>query len=210
MPKSQKSLTISPEQQAETAIATATDIVKSLGWKWAKPGVTLRSQEDYTSAVNALQTIKGLINGAEKQRKELVDPLNGVVKKLNTIFKPTTSSAQQLEVTIKGLLIDYEESQRAKILAEAEKRAKSLEKRSPEMAADVREMALVSPVVPETSGIQYRTRWTFRVTDETQVPREFLIVDERKLQAFATAMKASGVVGGVEFFEERSIAASGK
>ena len=44
-----------------------------------------------------------------------------------------------------------------------------------------------------------RTTWTFRVVDKTQIPHEYLLVDERALAAMARNMKDKAAVPGVQF-----------
>lgn len=64
-------------------------------------------------------------------------------------------------------------------------------------------MAVLVPYVPEkTQGASTRQNWKYRVVDAALVPREFLMVDEKKLGAYAKAMKADAAVLGVEFFPE--------
>ena len=53
------------------------------------------------------------------------------------------------------------------------------------------------------SGNSYRDNWTARVVDPQVVPRQFLIVDERALNAFAKATKGQNPVAGVEFVNDK-------
>jgi hypothetical protein len=46
----------------------------------------------------------------------------------------------------------------------------------------------------------FRRTWHWRLTTEVLVPREFLCVDTKKLDKYATAMQASAKVAGVEFY----------
>jgi hypothetical protein len=75
-----------------------------------------------------------------------------------------------------------------------------------QLAAAVVAEALAAPpphvvLSNEVKAIQsFRRRWTFEVVDESEVPRDFLLVDTVKLGRYAGAMKESGKVPGVRFF----------
>jgi hypothetical protein len=53
----------------------------------------------------------------------------------------------------------------------------------------------------EVKAVQsFRRRWTFEIVDESEVPRDFCVVDTVRLGRYATAMKDSAKVPGVRFF----------
>jgi hypothetical protein len=62
---------------------------------------------------------------------------------------------------------------------------------------------------PKVAGIKHKERWKHRVVDAAKIPRDFLIVDEKKLRQYALAMKDAAKVEGVEFFKESSTDFSG-
>ena len=74
-------------------------------------------------------------------------------------------------------------------------------------SAPVIQVASAAPVV---KGITSRKIWKARVVDETKIPRDFLAVDTVKLDRYAKAMRDMAKVDGVEFFQEDSMAASGR
>jgi hypothetical protein len=59
---------------------------------------------------------------------------------------------------------------------------------------------VVLPNEVKATGQSFRRRWTFEVVTESEIPREFLVVDAVKLGRYATAMKDSGKVPGVRFY----------
>jgi hypothetical protein len=65
-------------------------------------------------------------------------------------------------------------------------------------------IARPAPVValPDTvrEVAKFRRTWQWRLTNDALVPRDFLTVDTRKLDKYATAMQASAKVAGVEFY----------
>lgn len=75
-----------------------------------------------------------------------------------------------------------------------------------QLAQAVVEEALAAPmpVVHLENDVRtiqaFRRRYSYEITHEAQVPREFCSPDLKKLQGYATAMKGSGQVAGVRFF----------
>jgi hypothetical protein len=85
----------------------------------------------------------------------------------------------------------------------------------PEIAAAVIAEAIAAPVqavvLPDATkaveGLKFRRDYKWRyLTSEARalelVPRAFLAIDEKKLTAYAKAMKGAGQVPGIEFFHE--------
>lgn len=65
---------------------------------------------------------------------------------------------------------------------------------------------VVRSTVPSIKGVsKVRKNWKCRVLDESKVPREFLMVDQKKLDKYAEAMEAKGDVAGCEFYDAGNI-----
>jgi KTSC domain len=86
-----------------------------------------------------------------------------------------------------------------------------------ELAAQVRQNlvpgapAYVLPVilqkeVPKIDGLSSRKNWTFRISDEAQIPREFLMPDEGAIRQVVRALKNKANIPGVEVYCEDSVA----
>lgn len=71
--------------------------------------------------------------------------------------------------------------------------------------------AIVAPVVQietvqKTEGVSTKKTWKARVIDKNLVPREYMFVDVKVLNALARATKGSIEVAGVVFYEDSSLA----
>lgn len=67
--------------------------------------------------------------------------------------------------------------------------------------------AVVAPTTARVSGVsKMKDNWKYVVEDESKVPREFLMIDEKKLGQYAKAMKDSAPVPGVRFYNDKSVA----
>ena len=108
-----------------------------------------------------------------------------------------------------------EEEMRAKLRKDEEERrlnqaVRLEESGKKEEAAAVLDKPIVTPAVtyaaPEkVQGEQRKKVWKFRVVDESLVPREFLVVDEKKIRAQVVAFKGNTKIAGVEVWEDFEI-----
>jgi len=66
-----------------------------------------------------------------------------------------------------------------------------------------------APVVhiesPQVKGLSSREVWKFELKDESQLPREFLAADEKKIGAYVRAMKGDAKIAGVRIYSESAI-----
>jgi len=64
----------------------------------------------------------------------------------------------------------------------------------------------VEAYIPPVVGQHTRERWCVEIVDAALVPREFLIVDEKALNAVANATKGKLIIPGVKFYSKRIMA----
>jgi hypothetical protein len=57
--------------------------------------------------------------------------------------------------------------------------------------------APVATAPPKIAGVYSATTWTFDITDESQVPREYLMLDLKKIGAVVRAMKDKTSIAGI-------------
>lgn len=199
---------------------------------WAR-GLRINDAESFTEAGEGLKRIKG----AHKRAEEFFNPLLASTyeahKAALSAKKKITGPLTEAESMAKRAMLSYQlaerqkaEIERQKLQAIADEQARrdreALEKKAaaakkPETKQRYAEAAtaVLAPVVhvqteaPAVSGISTVKRWTFRVTDAASVPREFLVVDEKKLGAYARAMREGATCAGVEFFAEENLSSRG-
>jgi hypothetical protein len=61
---------------------------------------------------------------------------------------------------------------------------------------------IVRPDVPKVDNRKYATRWAWTVTDINKVPREYLIVDQIKMNGIVRAMKGGTHIPGIQVYED--------
>jgi hypothetical protein len=60
---------------------------------------------------------------------------------------------------------------------------------------------------PRVAGVSIQKRWTYRIVDESKIPREYLSPDLIKIGAVVREFKGEAVIPGVEVFSEDNVAA---
>ena len=63
-------------------------------------------------------------------------------------------------------------------------------------------------IVPDIPGIKFREYWHFELADAADVPREFLMLDEKKIKEFARSTRGNIEVAGINFIKKTEIASS--
>jgi len=185
----------------------------------------------YAGTADRLKDVKRVLGELDTARKKVTKPLDEAKKALMDLFKPAIERLETAERFYKNKMMDYQREldrkaaaaqalldeqarkDRAKLEARAEKAAS---KGDTDKADDLQAQAatVVAPVVeaakPKVAGVNTVTRWKFRIKDDKLIPREYLIPNEKVLQALATSSKGSLAIPGVEFYSETDINASRK
>lgn len=166
----------------------------------------ITSDAEQSAVDETLTAVKITRKRLEEDRKSFVDPLNQIVKRINARYKPVDERLEEAEHIYKRLLATRLNELREAEVARAEKEAKKAEKAGAgELAHDIRETALTKNVAPSLSGVTMRTNYRCEVIDVSKVPREYLIPDEKKLNAMARALKEDFKIPGCKLIIDETI-----
>lgn len=179
-------------------------------------GLVIKDELSSKYATDLLAFVTKAKRRLEERRKFFVGPLNEGVKNINNEFKSLTQPLEEMESSIKQKMMSYMEATRAKAREEAIAKQTAMDK-----VAKDNDLPAVE-VVPEEvrqvkSGIgavHTTKRWTFKVVDETKIPREYFILDEHKISGLVRAHTKTihGVssndlkIEGIEIYQTESIA----
>lgn len=181
----------------------------------------------YQLAGEELQRIKGALKRLDDVRKAITQPMDAAKKVVMEFFRAPTEKLELAERQIKKEMQSYtielarkeEEARQAAEQAandERERIALAAAKAAEEgrhddadaIAAQVVNV-VAAPVVirqaPKVAGISTTKVWKFEVTDAALVPREYCIVDEKKVRGVVTALKENAVIPGVRIWSEDQI-----
>ena len=191
-------------------------------------GFTIGNGEEYIGAADHLRVIKSMQKEVEDQRKEITQPLVASQRAANAFFKPFADRLSNAERAIKRAMASWkseqdriarEEQRKRDEAARQEREEKERQARAARdkgrhaRAQNLEDQAAqsVAPVVkseaPKAEGISYRKVWNFRITNEAQIPRKYLVVDEKKIRQVVKALGSDAEIPGVEIFSEDQVAA---
>jgi len=184
--------------------------------------VVITNDIEYESAVNSLSSIKKVLKSVsaywEEPVKKARQSWESLTGKRDEMFDPL----YMVESKLKIMIGDYrmkkaEEAKRHQDIIRAQLEAKAMAEKE-ELAKEKAEFGDIegakivsdSPVsvvpvfvdgAPKVKGVGFREDWDFTVEDMDIIPRQYLVVDEKKLRAVAKALKGDAKVPGVSFFK---------
>ncbi|HSW64481.1 MAG TPA: hypothetical protein VLH56_14415 [Dissulfurispiraceae bacterium] len=191
-------------------------------------GIEVTDNESFGNAGGFLKKIKFAIKELDAKRKELVDPLNQVVKKINAAFKPKVDALESVQRALEGKMGKWQIEERnrkekaaaeirAKELAEMEtrkneyadaaavtgdeellKRAEIIEAKQTEEAA--REIKAKVTARTEEATTSTRFEWAFEITAPEEISRKYCSPDEKKIRA--AVKDGARDIAGVRIYEK--------
>lgn len=171
-----------------TALKTELDAVAERCLK-----IEVTCETSLSIAQQNLSKANGLIKAVEAKRVELKQPSIDEGRLIDKTAKDLTVALNVGLATIKKRIKDWEIQKQAEI-------AKQL------MLAKTEEEASQIELEAEANKTtRLRHQWKFEVADESQIPREWLCVDEAKVKEYMSANKEflkEGTINGVRFFKD--------
>jgi hypothetical protein len=195
------------------------------------PGLMSRiitNQGEYEDAANDLKKVKTLYKTIEEERLSATRPLDETKKRIMEWFRGPLDRLASAENATKGAMISYSNEQdrlrraeQARLDEIARKEREKLEAQAAkaqaagkvEKAEAIMEKAQVvaAPVVEltvaKTAGISYRTVWEFEIVDETAIPREWLVPDQKAIGGAIRSTQGKISIPGVKAIARKTIAA---
>ena len=152
--------------------------------------LTIKTSTDLELATDLLGRIKLIGNEIRMKKESITKPLNEALKNARAFFAPVENQWRTAEMTIKNKMVLYNNEQREKARVKTEAIEKKVEagKMSFDKAADKIEAVTPQKAVEgETGAAQFRTVREVIITDETKLPREYLVPDMVKIRKVALA-----------------------
>ena len=176
------------------------------------------SDNDMVTATNLLGAIATAKKTLEEQRKFLVAPLNNHVKSINNRFKEYSLPLERADKILRGKVMAYRQEQERKRREEEERLRKLAEKEQAKLAKKAAKKGLPEPppiIIPHIEApvrtvqadfgtASVKKVWTYEIVNENEIPREYLVVNEKKIAAVVKA----GIreIPGVRIFETEQLA----
>lgn len=184
--------------------------------------------QDYEDSAGMLKKVMASKKRLEDLRTAITGPLNASLKAVNDLFRAPAEKLVAVERQIKGEIGRYADEQdrirreeQRKADEEARKQREKLEAQArkaeesgkAEKAETLQQRAetIVAPVIqrepPKVTGVSMREVARFEITDASQLPREYLVPDEKKIRGVVAALKTGANIPGVRVWMERQVAA---
>lgn len=182
--------------------------------------IVVKDETGHTGAIDHLSKIKGEKNGIEAAKKSLGDPFRLVYEKINAMFKVIAKPYEDADAMIQKKVKDYLRAKEEAIRQENERRQREAdEKAKKDIARSARTGApppapapppVRVPEAPKTvagtgGGTATAKRpWKFEIIDETIIPREYLMPNEKFIRAAVNAGKRE--IPGVRIYQDIELA----
>lgn len=177
--------------------------------------VAVITASDVSIAANYIANYKKITKEIENLRKRAVQPLIDKKAEVDAFFKSIPELYEDELKRLEREVLEFKKKTEAEAKRKAEEERRKLEEEALERAIKEgrEEVPIIPEIIPETkkiselntSKVTTRRIKTFRVIDESKVPREYLMIDEKKIRAerMKYDYEAKSTIPGVEFtFEE--------
>lgn len=176
---------------------------KALG---AAETLVIASPDDMAAATDVLSKIKTVGKMIKERKESITRPLNESLKSVRDLFQPIESNHADAERIIKGKMLAWQDAEEKRIAREQLAIAKRVEKGTMKPETAVAKMENVGTVQTTSKGkigeVSTRIVKKYRVTDESKLPREYLIPNMPKI---TEDLKSGRDVPGAEIYEEKSM-----
>lgn len=182
--------------------------------------VVVTNDDQERLAGDLLKMVKNLIKAAEDERTTIVKPFNDGVKAINLKYKDITGPLEIAKANIEKALKPYalkklQDLREKERLAQQELEKKALEEAAQAPTQEAAEEVLNTAVaaverIPQASTVrgQYgsvtskRIKYGFEIVDVEKIPREYLVVDEKKVRAAINGDPRVSDIPGVKIVED--------
>lgn len=183
-------------------------------WQEKAKSLVIGDEKSNIEAIEFCSLIKKGIKVIENRRKFFVSPYNQVVTAINAVFKSKSIPLSQMEKDVKKKMVDYHQKQLEIARKAQEKIDEANRKKAEKHYAKVEaspEKVVMPPVMrpdvekpqqtakSETAAATMKKVNKWRLIDINKIPREYLCIDEKKLNV---VVKAGVAVSGIEIYED--------
>lgn len=159
--------------------------------------LSIKTKADYELAAETIKALKALSAEAKRQEQEITEPLKGVIKKTQNLFRPFQDKVNETELITKEAMGKFLESQKKIALKLDEDFGSGKIKKISTIVTKQNELKVTN------GAAQVRKVWTLFVDDTNKIPREYMVPD---LAAIREAYKNGTYVEGCRWEQVETIA----
>lgn len=184
--------------------------------------IVVSNEDSLTIAEELAKQGRRLTNTIDDRRKEMTKPYLDTKKEIDTFAKQLTSNLEEATSKLRSQILNFKREQEKKKQAELKRLEEEQRKREEEERKKQEQIEEETGVKIENSNTaiekEYiekqkelnqsapkgmRKVWTFKVTDEEKIPREFLTIDESKIkQAIKNGARK---IAGLNVFQKEQL-----
>lgn len=184
--------------------------------------LTIENAEQFKETAEFTQRIRGkqkeVIELFEPERKKTDEAHKAVTKQINSFLDPL----KEAEKIVKKKLGDYRTVQERKRREEEQRKLAELKARAEDQLLEEaeangdesildEEIMVAKPdletEIPAMKGISFTTVWHFQIVDVNQIPRDYMMPDEKKIGEVVRALKDKADIPGIRVFSEQQVGA---
>lgn len=169
--------------------------------------IQITTPEEYTAAVDLVSKLKDAGSKIKDLKESVTKPLNEALKNARKLFAPVEEQFENAERIMKGKLLAYKKLRDAEVAAEEARIAAKVESGKMKLETAERKVGAIERVESTTRGkvgeAQIRKIKKVRITDESLIPRQYLVPDMVAIRRDALGGKT---IAGVEVYEEETVA----
>ena len=179
----------------------------------------IESEQDVMDAVTFLGRAKTAIDQVEAQRIFFTGPLEKHVRDINIMFRGISAPLKEAYAMVKGKTEDWKRAETARILEQQRLAREADDRMRIANSVGIIESGsvdfLMAPEAPikrvfaPDGNAQFRKVWTHEIVDELAIPRQWLMVDEKKIRAAVDHEGGVRDIPGVRIYQEDRLAVSG-
>ena len=179
---------IESDREVKTLAQQATDL------KARADSLAIHDEPSLKAASDLRLEANRILKDLETRRKFFVDPHNQFVKTINAWFKNPGDLLSGAVSLLGSRMVKYDDEQTAKAKAAADKILADKRTTPETKSVKIAQIDTPPPVVRSEQGsTSFRIDKKLKIVDAAQLPREYLVPDERFILA---ALKAGKVVPG--------------
>ena len=154
--------------------------------------IIIRSEKDVENASTFLSQINGQIKKIEAARVDLTAPLNQTLSKINAAAKKAKEALEQSKIIISNNILAWRREVQRQIDAEEERRRK-IQEAHKKQGHQVKEPVVLEKPSKTVGASQAVKVWKWEVVDKTQVPDDYKMIDDVRVNQVIRNMQKDGV-----------------
>lgn len=171
--------------------------------------IVISDERSFMDATNFLSKVNRLKKSIESKRVSITKPMLDWKRDIDSYFKSFSKPLQEIDTAKRQQMLSWRKEENARI-AKEEARRQKIQKAHEEKGHNVNDKIELERT-PQTLGKATAQKyWTFEVTDEKQIPREFLILNERAVKEHMKINQDKKPIPGIRIFQEERLSISSR